>query len=121
MIEARLLQRCPDPDRLSLHRIIGPVRARPRPTRSRLKSRRLTLLGSPAFDRVERLPGDALLGAEGRHRPARRIGWPLGYGETDTRINRLNSTHASNNEGKCQDQNPTKGQGSIDAELSEMS
>ena len=121
VVQARLLQRCPNPDRLSLHLIRGPVRARPRPTRSRLQRRRLTLLEGPAFDRVERLPGDALLGAEGRHRSPRSIGRPLRNGETDTRINRLNSTHASNNEGKCQDQTPRKGQSSIDAELSEMS
>ena len=50
-------------------KITGPVRARPRLTRSRLKSRRLTILESPSLDRVERLPGDAVLRTESRHRP----------------------------------------------------
>lgn len=56
-----------------------------------------------------------------RHRPARRIRWPLGDGKADTRINRLNTTHPPKIREKCQDQTPPKRQRSIDAELSEMS
>jgi len=62
-----------------------------------------------------------VLSAESHHRPPRSTRQPLRNAKTDTRINTLNSTHASNNEGKCQDQTPANGQSSSDAELSEMS
>jgi hypothetical protein len=121
MIQTRLLQRSPHPDRLLLHLVDRLLRTRPRSSRARLKRCRLALLESSSSDRVERLPRDPHLSAERRHRPARRIRWPLGDGKADTRINRLNTTHPPKIREKCQDQTPPKRQRSIDAELSEMS
>jgi hypothetical protein len=95
VIEAGLLERGANPDRLLLHFVGRPLRTRPRPSRARLKRCRLPLLESSPFDRVKRLPRDPLLRAESRHRTPWRIRRPLRNSKTDTRINRLNTTHPS--------------------------
>jgi hypothetical protein len=109
VIQTRLLQGRPNPDRLTLHLIIGPARARPWPPSTRRKSRSLALLDSPPLYRVERLPGDPAPGTEGAHRTPRSIGRPLRNSKTDTRTNRLKTGHPSNNEGEVSPPNTAEG------------
>ncbi len=82
-------------------------------------------------DLVERLPRDAVLGAERRHRPARRIRRPLRDRETDTRINRLILRHRRSRPApdttnpadspKCHHQHPRKCHRCPDTDPSPMS
>ena len=108
VIQTGALQSNPNRDRLSLDRVRNPVRARPRPSGSRLECCRLALIESPPSYRVKRLPRDPVLGAESAHRPPRRIRRPLRNRETDTRINRLGWAHPSNIEGSVTTRTPER-------------
>ena len=106
---------------LSLNRVGDPVRACRRRTGPRLKCCSLAFQPRSLADRIERLPGDPVLQTERRHRSARRIIRPLSDRETDTRINRFNRAHPSNNGKKCHHQDSRKCHRSIEPELSPMS
>jgi len=121
MIQPRLLERCTNRDRGSLHVNGDPVRADRRSASAWLKRCSLALLLRSFADRIEGFARDLLLETERRHRPARRIIRPPGNRKTDTRINRLKWVHPSNIEEKCHHQERQNCHQSIEAELSPMS
>ncbi len=94
VVQPGLLQCGPHADGLPFDLVAQLRRARRRATRLRLECRRRLFFDDAFADRVERLAGDAVLGAERAHRPARGISGPLRDGEADTGINRLRWGHS---------------------------
>ena len=99
------------------------ARAGARTARPGLEHRRGPLLQRAPAQDVERLAGDALLGAERRHRPAGRVIGPSGDRQTDTGINTavLIGAHPSIPNHECHHQDPPNRHRCPDTELSPMS
>ena len=101
-------------------RRLGPASRTARPG---LEHRRGPLLQRAPAQDVERLAGDALLGAERRHRPAGRVIGPSGDRQTDTGINTavLIGAHPSIPNHECHHQDPPNRHRCPDTEPSPMS
>jgi hypothetical protein len=89
MVQPGRFQRRTDAEGLLFDLVTELGRAGLRSPATRLKGRSRTVDTGPGADRIERLAGDLMLGAERRHRPTRRVIRPPDNRKTDTRINRL--------------------------------